>query len=347
MLIERPIKNAPVRRHPPSPPSPTSPTNRSHAEGGIRCHATLWPLSFVVLLWGVLGSGCERPPSGERRFQPPLHESAIQRSYSDPHKPILNSAWGPGSGFAVRQSEVNGSRYLLRGGPRKFRTQDVAGAGELDDDVYEVDVLTGDLRLASQAEWDSAAGPLHHNRDVIVEPGWVDSQRENGWIHFSGTHPWRVTGYGGGRVMQFGVGLGGTVRAIATYADTHPPGKPSGFDASRGAIGAFTLSDPRTHDSGRIYIQFVRNDDWAPVGPLIRCQAVSILWLQGAWGAIMTPDERFVLVVGDQLDYPKRTLTTTVSVIAMPTADEVARSAPAPARSTQAGSRTPAGFAKP
>lgn len=309
--------------------------------------AYVLPFSFVVLLWGVLGSGCERPPSGERRFQPPLHESTIQRLYSDPHQPIFNSDWGPGSGVAVRQSEVNGSRYLLRGGLRKVKTQDVARASELDDAVYEVDVLTGDLRLASQAEWDSAAGPLHHNRDVIVQPGLVDSQLENGWFHFAGTHPWRVTGYGGGRVIQFGVGLGGTVRAIATYGDTYPLGKPSGFDASRGAIGAFTLNDPRTHDSGRIYIQFVRNDDWAPVGPLIRCQAVSIAWLQGSWGAIMTPDEQFVLVVGDQVDYSTRTLTTTVSVIAVPSADEVAGAAPAPARTTQAGSRTPAGSAKP
>jgi hypothetical protein len=38
MLIERPIKNAPPRRHPPSPPSAPSPTSRWHPKGGIRCH---------------------------------------------------------------------------------------------------------------------------------------------------------------------------------------------------------------------------------------------------------------------------------------------------------------------
>jgi hypothetical protein len=257
--------------------------------------------------------------------------------------------------LAMRKSSVGSDRYLIRSvlvGPQSLqetarmrqRRQLAQATGDEssipDDDiapklltqdetaffragaVIEFDVATGELRRATNADWDAAEPTIyddHRQRSDVDDPRPpaprpppppADAPRDLDRL---------MQRYGGPAFRPLQLAHEGRMIAVATFGDNLEAEPRAGFDPSKGVIRPYNHEDPETFDDKRIYIQFYDYDTRSTVGCLTRCQRVSVLYAGGTFASIRTPDDQYLLVVSaEPLSLKWDVVEVTVSAVRIP-----------------------------
>ncbi len=290
-------------------------------------------------------------PSPETQAVEPLM-SLVATKAGTPDKPRLLDSWSIWDyGITIRRHPDAPDRYLIRGGfhtddgPWKiaYKRADAARAAawesgtpfdesafdpykrEFETEQYrrspvvDVDIANGTLTYSSNEVWDRAEvlRPKEHEPERTTrKPGFRDLMKEDDVPRVGGgiirpletTSDWSVSAFG---TFGFPNVEGGAELAVLTQA-------------LAGMFGGRQLGGHSFMGTGHLYVQFFDNVTHQRLGEVVRAQWIMPMVDPVNWGYILTPDERYLLIVSDEQSYRPpndRTpvvYTTKVSVIAVP-----------------------------
>ena len=314
-------------------------------------------LLFVLSMLALMPA-CDRI-AGRPRAVPfclPVHTASIRLTHDDASRQSgrLGIAISE-TGLAMRKSSAGSDRYLIRSvleGPQSLREtarlrqrrqlaqatgdkrsiphDDIAPKLLTQDEtaffragaVIEFDVATGELRRATNADWDAAEPTIHddlrqgtnqdnpHPPAPRPPPPPADGPRDLDRL---------MQRYGGWAFRELQYARQGRMIAVATYGDNLEAEPRAGFDPSKGVIRPYNDDDPETFDDKRIYIQFYDYDTRRTIGCLTRCQRVSVAYAGGYFASIRTPDDQYLLVVSSEpLSLKWDLVEVTVSAVRIP-----------------------------
>jgi hypothetical protein len=290
-------------------------------------------------------------PSPEEQAVEPLM-SLVATKAGTPEKPRLPDSWSSWErGITIRRHPDAADRYLIRGGfrdddgPRKIagtreraaRTAAWESGTPFDESAFDpykrefeteqyrrspvmdVDIANGTLTYSSNEVWDRAEvlRPRELERErAPLKPGFRKAMNEND-----------VPRVGGGIIRSLEKTSDRSVSAFGTFGFPDVEGGAelaAVTQAFAGMFGGRQLGGHSFMGTGHLYVQFFDNVTHQRLGEVVRAQWIMPMVDPVNWGYILTPDERYLLIVSDEWTYRPPNVytpdvyTTKVSVIAVP-----------------------------
>lgn len=215
----------------------------------------------------------------------------------------------------------------------RFRREDESEEFRLGK-VLDIDIANRRLTISDNETWDRALPPEsvepEASRKLLVSFIPSGGSRDEAARKAKQSAP-RPQFIGGSNINGFGSVKAGKITVYGVW--DFPWDEFRGTDMGA-VLQALSPSSPNAGGNGHLFVQFVDPEVGQRIGPVFEAQPVVPIKYGLTWGSIVTPDDKFILVVTDEEEsLLSLNIVTRVSVIRTPEAFMSSTAAPSARRS--------------
>jgi hypothetical protein len=202
--------------------------------------------------------------------------------------------------------------------------------------VLDIDIANRRLTISDNETWDRALPPEsvepEASRKLLVSFTPSGGSRADASRKAKNSAP-RPRFVGGSHINAFGSVKAGKIRVYGVF--DVPWDEFRGTDMGS-VLQAISPSSPNAGGNGHLFVQFVDPELGRRIGPVFEAQTVVPIKYGLSWGSIVTPDDKFILVVTDEEEsLMSVNIVTRVSVIRTPEAFMSSTTSPSTRRNAE------------